>query len=151
MKSANILLGMSCLLPTLPTLADELASNGLDPTADQVELCDFKVPSIVARANATFYVLYRIHFDSTGKPDGIEKRENAFLEDRYFQDCFRRWRLPIRDETVVVIMKWEHGRGWVSVGINGPTIHRSISIAPGFGIYPAEGQNEAERAERSGR
>lgn len=100
--------------------------------SEEIELCDFKVPAAIARANASFSVIYSIELGSTGKPTKVTKVKNDFWADDSFVKCFRGWRLPPEYRTVSIILNWKHGTGWTQLVISGKGVHRILKFQPGW-------------------
>jgi hypothetical protein len=100
--------------------------------SEEIELCDFKVPGAIARANASFSVIYSIELGPTGKPTKVTKVKNDFLADDPFVNCFRGWQLPPEYGTVSIILNWKHGIGWTQLSISGKGVHRVLKFQPGW-------------------
>lgn len=100
--------------------------------SEEIELCDFGVPSAIARANASFPVIYSLELGSTGKPIRVAKVKNDFLADDPFVNCFLGWQLPAEWGTVYVILNWKHGIGWTQLTISGKGVRRVLRFQPGW-------------------
>jgi len=103
-----------------------------DAKTDEIELCDFQVLAELARANASFSVIFQIQTDGGGRPSKVAKLKNDFLQDEPFMACLRRWILPAPNAQVIVVLNWKHGRGWTQLNIDGQGIHRKIRLQPGL-------------------
>lgn len=107
---------------------------------DRVELCDFGVTQSLAIANANLRFVFALDIGEGGAPHSIEVLKRAFLGVEPFRACFMRWRLPVANERVTVLMEWEHGKGWTSVRISGPSINRVIRVDPRFMLTSDSGE-----------
>jgi hypothetical protein len=97
----------------------------------EIELCDFQVPPAIARANASFTVVYAIKVGDDGHAASVEKVKNDFLPSRPFTACLGKWILPTHNRKVVVTLAWQHGVGWTEVTVSGPGIDTRIRISRG--------------------
>lgn len=97
----------------------------------EIELCNYHVPPEIARANASFMVVYAVRVDSGGHAAVVEKVKNDFLSSEPFTACLRKWILPTSNQKVVVTFAWQHGVGWTEIMISGPGIDTRIRVGQG--------------------
>jgi hypothetical protein len=99
----------------------------------EITLCGSIVPQPLREANASFYLMYEIQTDSVGKPRRITKLKNDLLPDTTLVACLQKWTLPSPDAKVVVLMRWEHAKGWTQVNISMPgQTPTQMTIDPGW-------------------
>jgi len=103
-----------------------------------IEFCDFKVPYVVARANASFGVIYTMEIDSTGTPININNVStfsmNKLLSEKPFIECFQKWKLPPSYGKVQIILNWKHAVGWTSVSLIGKDVVRRWRFQQGWQV-----------------
>jgi hypothetical protein len=105
---------------------------GQAPTSEVIELCDFKVPTSVANANASFSVVYSIRVGPDGKALNVTKVKNDFLADGPFIDCLNGWILPTPGGNVSVTFSWQHSKGWIQVSLSGKGVNRMMRFQQGW-------------------
>jgi hypothetical protein len=99
----------------------------------EITLCGNIVLQTLREANANFYLTYEIQTDGLGKPTRINKLKNDLLPDSALVACLQKWILPAADAKVVVLMRWEHAKGWTQFTISMPgQTPTQISINPGW-------------------
>jgi hypothetical protein len=99
----------------------------------EIILCGNIVPQTLREANASFYLTYEIQTNGLGRPTRITKLKNELLLDSALVACLQKWILPAADAKVVVLMRWEHAKGWTQFNISMPgRTSTQISINPGW-------------------
>ena len=104
----------------------------------EIEICDFKMPHEIARANATFLILYGLQIGADGRPTKVEKikMENTFpIPDEPFVSCIKGWVLPVANHRVSVLFQWKHGAGWTQIELSGTDLDYVIKVQPGAFDY----------------
>ena len=99
------------------------------PTSD-ISFCQFDMPEVIKRANASFNVTYKFNLDSEGKPTNITKIRDDYVGEDKVKSCLERWRfrgLP-SEVPMAVIFRWEHAKGWVEVSVAGPDFSQKIRL-----------------------
>jgi len=99
---------------------------------EEIEFCDFHVPEDVARANASFTVVYSVEVNGEGRATSVRRAKNDFLQDEPFVSCLINWNLPVRNERVAVALTWKHGIGWTDVNISGQGVDQRIVFQQGY-------------------
>ena len=120
----SVLLMLSLLLAAF---ADATVSAGAEPR-DEVWFCQPSVPEEVARANATFSVVYQLEIGPNGRPQSLTKLVNPYLDDEQFIQCLSKWVLPVKNRRITVAFRWQHGVGWTEVLISGTDTPRRLIL-----------------------
>ncbi len=97
----------------------------------EINVCEFKVPSELAQANATFVVTYIVQVGEDGRPLKVDKERNDFLTDDPFVHCIKSWTLPFGSQKLAVSFTWKHGQGWTQLAITGEDLNYRITFEPG--------------------
>jgi hypothetical protein len=105
-------------------------------SSELIELCDFKVPTSIAGANASFNVVYSVKVGPNGKAVSINKVVNKYLDDQLFIDCISKWVFQKNSKEVTVTFSWKHGIGWTKMSVSSKTMSRVVLFSPGWGCYP---------------
>jgi len=127
MKLNNIYIFlMTIVLFGIPVFADE---------QEIIELCDFKVPYVISRANANFWIIYSMDIDSTGTPININKVSNSlekYMSGDPFIECFQKWKLSASYGKVDVGLYWKHAAGWTTMSLTGKNVSRTWRFEKGW-------------------
>jgi len=98
----------------------------------EIAMCDFKVPPEIARANATFTVVFAVQVGEDGRTTKIEREKNTLLSDEPFITCLKTWIYPVKtNKGLFVSFVWRHGQGWTEVAISGADLDYRIAFQPG--------------------
>lgn len=133
-RVAAIALGSALML-----VPSRLAQTPTTPTRRfEINVCDFKVPYEVARANASFTVAYVADVGDDGRPTKIDSVKNELLPNDPFVRCIKSWALPVKNERLLISFDWRHGQGWSDLTISGQSLSYRIMFEPGaFSQYGA--------------
>ncbi|MFL6389831.1 MAG: hypothetical protein ACJ71U_20320 [Terriglobales bacterium] len=94
----------------------------------EIEVCDFRVPQEIARANASFTAIYTLKVGENGRPIKVEKEKNDFLADEPFAKCIKNWVLPSSNERLVATFTWKHAEGWTEIAVSGVGVNYRIKL-----------------------
>ena len=120
----------------LTLILTPLTASGPTPPSQgsphvDVTFCNFPLSSGLKQANASFYVSYSFTIDETGKPTGITKIRNDYVEPKEISTCLEKWefRGVQQGATIVAIFQWKHAQGWVDLSITGGGLNQKIRVA----------------------
>ena len=100
-------------------------------TIQEIEICDFKVPKEIWRANASFSVVFAVDVGEKAHALKVEKVKNDFLSDDPFINCINGWTFPNPNDRFTVTFNWKHGAGWTEISIFGKGVSHRFKIGPG--------------------
>lgn len=96
----------------------------------EIMFCKFDLPDQIKQAHASFSLIYSFQVDEEGQVVKPIKLTDDYVGEEIVFACLKNWRFKdvSHDSKMVMLMRWEHGIGWVSLSITGKNFSRVIRI-----------------------
>lgn len=117
------------------------------PPSSRVVLCRPNVPKQLMEGSATFSLIYEAKFDDAGLLQELTERK-GFKGVDSIRACVSEWRMPgsAAGQSVSIVLRWEHGKGWVSMALKSPTLGLTLVDASPCDYLRARSETGSSKA-----